>query len=308
MSIWPPPFVPTRSFLSEEADKEEREDRYRLREIDGKVDQIRARRMALVDKVRELSAEQKKLFDARKDPQTVAEKLHAEHQELGRRLASLRSERDKARHRLEELVARAREVRAEMSPSERVRPDRVRKEIEELEVRQQTQSLTLREENALIDRLRERTKLLHELEAHETVIREHENRRKEAEAAILAGRAEVERLNREWIETRAARDKKMEEIRAELQKAGTIVAQIREKALARREVMEKLDALGREFDGLDKEARRILAASRTRREEARAAIRSFAPRRGGERGGNERVEARADARLEELLKRGKVSL
>ena len=299
--------MPVRSFLSEEADNEEREDRQRLREIDGKFDQLRARRMALVEKVRELSAEQKKLFDARQEPQAIAERLHAEHQELGRRLSTLRSERDKARHQLDELVARAREVRAEMSPTERVRPDRVRKEIQELEARQQTTALPLAEENALIDRLRERTRFLKDLEAHEAVIKEHEKRRKEAEAAILAGRAEVERLGKEWSDTRAAREKKMEEIRAELLRAGTIVAQIREKALARRELMEKLDVSGRELDALDREARKILAASRARREEARVAIRTFAPRR-SERPATDRADARADQRLEELLKRGKVSL
>lgn len=299
--------MPTRSFLSEEADNEEREGRIRLREIDGKIDQLRARRMALVEKVRELSAEQKKLFDARQEPQIVAEKLHAEHQEMGHRLSALRSERDRARHHLDELVARAREIRAEISPTERVRPDRVRKEIQELEARQQTTALPIAEENALIDRMRERIKLLHDLEAHEAVLQEHEKRRKEAEAAILAGRAEVERLSKEWTDTKAARDRKMEEIRAELVRAGTIVAQIREKALARRELMQKLDASGRELDALDAEARTILAASRARREEARAAIRTFAPRR-SDRAPSDRADARADARLEELLKRGKVSL
>ncbi len=299
--------MPTRSFLSEEADQEERDGRERLREIDGKIDVLRGRRLALVEKVRELSSEQKKLFDVRQEPQAVAERLHAEHQELGRRLSTLRNDRDRARHHLDELVARAREVRAEMSPSERIRPDRVRKEIKELVARQQTSALPLAEENALIDRLRERTRLLHDLEAHESVLKEHEQRRKEAEAAVLAGRAEIDRLNQEWTATRAGRDKKMEEIRAELLRAGTIVAQIREKALARRELMQKLDVAGRELDGLDTEARKILAASRARREEARAAMRTFAPRR-SDRAPGDRAEARADARLEELLKRGKVSL
>ena len=244
-----------RSFLSEDAEKEEREDRHRLREIDAKIDRLRGQRLALVEKVRALSAEQKELFDARKEPQVVAERLHREHQELGRRLSALRSERDRARHHLDELVARAREIRAEVAPGDRVRPDRVRKEIQELEARQQTRALPLAEENALIDRLRERTRFLHDLEARESVLREHEQRRKEAEAAILSGRAEVERIGQEWTATRSARDQKMTEIRTELERAGRIVAQIREKALARRELMQALDRSGRAQDGLDDEAR-----------------------------------------------------
>ena len=99
----------------------------------------------------------------------------------------------------------------------------------------------------------------------------------------------------------------MAEIRSELERAGTIVAQMRGKALERRGLMEKLDASGRELGTIEGEARKILQSSRARRDEARAAVRAFAPRR-GDRSTGDRAEARADARLEELLKRGKVSL
>lgn len=299
--------VPRPRFLSEEDEKAEETDRRRLHDLDGKIDELRRRRLALVQRVRELSQEQKALFDQRKDPHAVAERLHGEHQELGRKLSVLRGERDRARKKLEELVARAREVRAEVPPTERVRPDRVRQEIHDLEVRQQTQSLTLAEENALIDRMRERTKLLRDLEAHETMLKEHEKRRKEAEAAIVAGRSEVDRISQEYAHTRADREGKMAEIRSELERAGTIVAQMRGKALERRGLMEKLDASGRELGTIEGEARKILQSSRARRDEARAAVRAFAPRR-GDRSTGDRAEARADARLEELLKRGKVSL
>ena len=187
--------VPRPRFLSEEDEKAEETDRRRLHDLDGKIDELRRRRLALVQRVRELSQEQKALFDQRKDPHAVAERLHGEHQELGRKLSVLRGERDRARKKLEELVARAREVRAEVPPTERVRPDRVRQEIHDLEVRQQTQSLTLAEENALIDRMRERTKLLRDLEAHETMLKEHENRPKVPEAAIVAGRSLGDRIS-----------------------------------------------------------------------------------------------------------------
>lgn len=297
--------MPSRAYLSEQAEEEERTDRDRLHEIDAKIDLLRRRRMALIDRVRELSSEQKTLFDARQAPQTLVERLDQEHRDLGRTMARLRTERDKARSHLDEVVARAREVRAEIAPGDRVRPDRVRKEIADLVARQETHALPLDEENALIDRVRERSRFLKELEARESLIEEHERRRKEAEAAVKTAREELVRINDEANKARADRDARMIQIRSELVKAGSVVAQIREKAAARREVMQKLDAMGRELDGLDHEARGILAASRDRREEARAAARNFSPHRG--RGEGAQTE-HADARLEELLKRGKITL
>ncbi len=300
------PAVPSRAYLSEEAIQEERETRDRLREIDGKLRLLGQRRLALVERVRELSAEQKSLFDARQAPQEKVERLHEEHRQLGRRLAQLRSERDRARSRLDEAIARVREIRSEMNPAERARPDRVRREIAELEARQQTSALSIEDENALIDRLRERTKFLKDLEAREAVIAEQGRKLKEAEAAVTAAREAVGQRSKELDETRRQRDRKMDEIRTELVRAGSVVAQIREKAAARREVMHKLDVLGREMRELDTEGRRLWLASRERQQEARAAARTYGashPRENGPHGPD-----RTDQKLEELLKRGKVTL
>ncbi len=301
-----PRTVPSRAYLSEEAIREERETRERLREIDGKIRLLRDRRLALVGRVRELSAEQKALFDARQVPQEKVERLHEEHRLLGRTLAQLRSERDRARSRLDEAIARAREIRAEINPAERVRPERIRKEIAELEARQQTSALSIDEENALIARLRERSKFLKEIEAREAVIAEHEKKRRDAEAAVQAARAEVEQRTQDLERARVERDRKMDEIRSELVRAGSVVAQIREKAGARREIMQKLDALGREMMELESEGRRLWLASKERQREARAAARAYGP--GGSRPGGPHAPDRTEEKLEELLKRGKVTL
>ncbi len=298
--------MPSRAYLSEEAIQEERETRDRLREIDGKIRLLRDRRLALVDRVRELSAEQKALFDTRQIPQEKVERLHEEHRALGRALAQLKSERDRARSRLDEAVARAREIRAEINPAERVRPERIRKEIADLEVHQQTNALSIDEENALIVRLRERTKFLKEVEAREAVIAEHEKKRRDAEAAVKAAREEVQKRTQDLEKARFERDRKMDEIRSELVRAGSVVAQIREKAAARREVMQKLDALGREMAALESEGRRLWLASRDRQQEARAAARAYGPARS--RLGGSHPPDRTDQKLEELLKRGKVTL
>ncbi len=295
------------AFLSEEAEKEEREDRDRLQEIDAKLRVLHQRRQDLIDQVRQLSAEQKALYDSRQVPQALAEQRYEEHRQMGREIARLREARNSARAKLDELTARAREIRSEIPASERVRPEHVRKEIVELETRQQTRALPIKEENALIARLRERTQFLKELEAHAAVLAEHEKRLKEAETAMHEARTEVTRLGTESVRLRTGRDAKLDEVRSNLAAQGSVVAQMRAKGVLRRQAMEKLDVTNREFATLDREALQILDKSRRRREEARAAARQFSPR--GRGPGPEELRARvAETTLEQLKKHGRVTL
>ncbi|MEM0129605.1 MAG: hypothetical protein QXG65_05545 [Thermoplasmata archaeon] len=300
--------MPSRAFLSEEAEAEERADRDRLREIDGKIRLLRERRMSLIGRVRELSAEQKALYDVRQEPQSRVEALHAEHRELGRKFAAARAEREKARAALDAALARAREIRAEIPATERVNPERLRREIADLESRQQTHALSLDEENALIARLRDRIRLLRELEARGAILAQHEARRREAEEEVRKARARVAELTATLDRIRRDREERMEAIRSLLVSAGGVVAQIREKATARQEIMRTLDALGREIEALEREARQLLGAHRRRREEARANARAFGPAGRSDGRHGTPPPAVEEARLEELLKRGRITL
>jgi uncharacterized coiled-coil DUF342 family protein len=295
------------AFLSEEAEQEEREGRDRLEELDAKLRVLHQRRQDLIDQVRQLSAEQKALYDSRHAPQAVAEQRYEEHRQMGREIARLRDARNAARAKLDELTARAREIRSEIPASERVRPEHVRKEIAELENRQQTRALPIKEENALIARLRERTQFLKELEAHAAILAEHEKRLKDAETAMREARGEVTRLGTESVRLKTDREAKLDEVRSNLAAQGSVVAQMRAKGALRRQLMEKLDATNREFATLDREALQILEKSRQRRDEARAAARQFSPGRRGP--GPEEVRARvAESTLEQLKKNGRVTL
>jgi uncharacterized coiled-coil DUF342 family protein len=292
--------------LSDDQELQEREAQTRLRAIDARLQSLDTKRRELIVEMRRMSAEQKALYDRRQAPQTEVERLYDEHGDLGRKVAELRNQRDAARRALEEAVIQFREVRLAFAPGERMRPDQIRREIAQLEHRQQTRALPLDEENELIAHLRQRHKDLRTAEAQTQVVADHALRRKEAETRVATARAEVERLGAESAKTRSARDSKMGEVRSKLVAAGGLVAELRAKGKARAEVMEKIDVLSREMNDLDREGRRVLGELRARRDEARKTVRAFAPSRGGPPAAQ--LDHHADARLQELLKRGKVTL
>ena len=297
--------MPARPILSDEEERQEREDQDHLHLLDGKLDRLYEQRGELISEMRRLSAEQKALYDRRQAPQAEVEELYRAHGELGKELAQLRADRDRARQAVEEAVIRLRELKLTFSPGERVNPERLRKEIADLELRQQTRALSLEDENALIALARQKSKELKEAEARGSVVAEHERQRKEAEAGVGGARARLDGIVRTMAAKRTERDAKMAEIRAKLATAGGLIADLRAKGRERADVMAKVDAASREIVEMEREGRRILGQIRVRRDEARKTLRAYTrPRRPVE----DILESAAEAHLEELLKRGKVTL
>jgi uncharacterized coiled-coil DUF342 family protein len=297
--------VTPRVLLSEEVDREDRDDRQRLRTLEQRFETLLERRRVLLADFRKLSSEQRSLYDRRQQPQEEVEKLYQAHNQLGHRLVELRTARDQARRKVEEAVIAKRELLLTFKSDERERPDQIRREIAELELRQQTRALTIAEENELIARVRKRSADLKDAEARVQIVATHEAQRKEADLAIANARAEVERLGEEFRKAREERDRAMGTIRERLQEAGGMIAELRTKGKARAEAMRELDAVSRELDAVDREGRELLARSRARRAEAIKTIRQYSGRR---RPGEDALASIAEAHLEELMKRGKISL
>ncbi len=298
--------MPTRSHLSEEGEREDRSDQETLHRLEARHRALVGQRHELIVQMRTLSGEQRELYERRRAPQADVERLYDEHGKLGKRLATLRSARDDARKKVEAAVIARRELLLSIGPSEPARPDQIRREIADLELRQQTRALPIDEENALIARLRQRTAELKKAEAQAALVAEHANRRKAADAAIVAARADVERIGQEMDAARRERDGKMSEVRAKLEAAGGVVAEMRAKGKARSELMGQIDKVGREIMALEREGKDVFQRLKARRDEARKLLRSFAPPR--ERVPAEVVATAADRRFEELMKRGKVTL
>ena len=294
-----------RVVLSEESDRQERDERQQLRYLEGRFETLLTKRRTLLSELRKLSAEQKELFDRRQDRQAEVESLYRSHSELGHKLVALRSGRDAARRKVEEAVVAKRELLLTFDRKEGERPELIRKEIAELELRQQTRALPIEEENALIARLRQRTADLKEAEARSGVVADHARLRKEADLAIASARAEVDRLGEEFQAARTERDASMKAIHGHLEAAGGLLAELRTKGKARAELMHEVDAVSRELDGVDREGRELLAKTRARRAEAVRTLRQYSGRR---RPAEETIATVAEAHLEELMKRGKVTL
>jgi len=298
--------VPPRALLSDQEEREDRDDRDRIRTLDTKLRSLFDRREAMILEVRKITSEQKSIYGRRQEPQVEVERLYEEHHLLGRRIVELRSARETARKKVEDAVVNVREARLSFAPGERVRPDQIRKEIAELELRQQTRALPIDEENALIALLRQRSHDLKQAEARTAVVASHQQKLKDAEAALVAAREEFATRTQELAAAKADRDSKMMAVRAKLEVAGGLIATLREKGKARAELVAQIDALSRDMDTLDREARQLLARSRSRRDQARRTLRAYTHTRGPP--SEELLAATAEANLEELLKRGKVTL
>ncbi|HXQ48910.1 MAG TPA: hypothetical protein VN842_03935 [Thermoplasmata archaeon] len=298
--------MPPRVVLSEEEEQKDRDDRDRLQEMERKFRSLETRRGTLIEEMQRLSSEQKALYDRRQAPQQEVERIYEVHGALGKKLMELRSAREKARRHLEAAVVAVRELRLAYPSTERVRPEQLKREIADLELKQQTSALPIEEENALIGRIRERSRELKSAETRAATIAEHEKQRKEADSRVRACRAEVDRLGAEFAQARADRDAMMSTIRSKLEAAGSLVAEMRARGKARAELMETIDGMGREMATLDQEARRIYGEGRARREEAQRTLRAYTRPRG--RTNDEVVTNFADAQLQELLKRGKITL
>ncbi len=301
--------MPGRAYLSEEAEEEERKDRDRLYELRGKLRELVDKRRVLLGEFHRLSDEQRVLYEARAPKEEEVERVHREYQELGHALSRARTARDAARHQLEESVAELREFQALNPRAESSRPEEIRREVAELERRQQTQTLSLTDENALIDRLRALTKRAEEAEKGKTRAEEREKRIHALEKVVAERLALARKAAEELPRLRAERDQRMQSIRGRLAASGELVSQIREKAKARGAAMDRVRTISAEIDGLEREADQLARNSRQRRDEARQAIGAY--RQGVRATGSARGASDAqvaDRQLEELLKRGRVTL
>lgn len=294
--------------LSEADEAAERSDREELRRLEGKIREARNRRQAFLEEFRQLSAEQKELYDQRAPRQAALEALNQEHHDIGRALGELRRRRDDGRRRLDEALQRLREFRALGPRTERARPEQIQREIADLEMRQQTNALPIAEENQLILHLRELTRTLEEAKRHASESEERAKKLRELEVALATARTEVDALGAEMGRAREARERAMQSMRARLVEEGRLVADLREKGRRRAETMDRLEAANKEVGVLEREADRIFQQMRGRRHEARQTVRDYNRNVRDSVAGPDAYARAAESQLQELLKRGRVTL
>jgi uncharacterized coiled-coil DUF342 family protein len=303
--------VPGRFQLSEDDERAEADARERLRHAQSKMRELRDRRGMLLEQIRQLSDEQHALHEQMAPERERVEMTHEEYRELGHKLAEIRARRDALRPKLEAALAETRWARP--APHDRrsappARPDQIRQEMAALELKQQTQALSLPDENALIDHLRE---LRRQLEV--AVKTEGERAQQEAERQAKVTRfrelrAEFDQLTEDLRRLKAERDGRMDSMRTKLAEVGAEISQIREKARARGALFEKVEEINRQMVALDREIRDTLIATRARRQEARQTIVEYNRSAREAVGGSAVAAQAADDQFQQLMKTGKVTL
>jgi len=128
------------------------------------------------------------------------------------------------------------------------------------------------------------------------------------ETAFQASRAEVDRLNAEMMRTKTERERRMQSMRQQLVEVGRLITEIREKGRLRGLAMERLDAANREVGELERTADQLVARLKGRRHEAQRTIRDYNRTVRDTLSGHDAYARAAEAQLEELLKRGRVTL
>jgi uncharacterized coiled-coil DUF342 family protein len=297
-----------RTPLSEEAEREEEQGRERLRAAETKLRELGSRRQGLLEQVHRLSDQQKELYDLRQPKQQHLDEIHDAHRSAGQKLSELRRRRDQVRGLVDEALIQLRLVRQELPKGDHLRPEQIRRDMAQLELRQQTHALPLPEENALIDQLRAMKKQLVRAEKDHGLVEVHEAKRKAAEENLAQRRKEFEELSATLQHLHTERDRTMQAMRAVLLEVGQLVAEIREKGRQRAEVMTRLDTTNRQFMELDREVGGLLEASRRRRQEAHKTMGEYNRAVRSSVSGTSVVERTAEAQLAELLKRGRVTL
>jgi uncharacterized coiled-coil DUF342 family protein len=298
----------TRPVLTEEAEQEDRDDRDKIRHSESKLRDLYNRRAVLLDQVHQLSDGQRDLFEERQRRQNAVEEVYQDHQAMGNRLAELRRARDAARSKLDEAVVSGRMVRGEMPKGDHATPDQIRKEMESLEHRQQTTALPLKDENALIDRMRALKAQLVAAEKDRAAIQAVLAKRKEAEDAVRARKVELDAIHNEFEGLRANRERAMASIRDRLVDVGGLLAQVREKAKERAAVMARVDAFSEEIRALEQDVNARLRATRDRRQEAKRTVVDYNREVRRNVAGEGAYAQAAEQQLEELMKRGRVTL
>ncbi len=310
MEALPRPVAARLRWLSEEQEQKDRDLREEIHSAEQKLYNLKDRRGDLLALARRLGDEALTLQDRRGPLYEEVEQYHQRYRDLGRRQAEVRAQRDKARARAEELISelqRGRERHRDSDP--RPRPDRLSQEIAQLERRQQTSVMTLKEENALITRIRELRGQLSQAEKAEAVWKMEDQSQQGARDELARARQLADELNGKFEELRGERQKVLDQVKGRLVEIGHLVGEIRARGKARSEALQKADALGLEIRELERSVMGKIQDSRQLNQEARRTLEDHnrAVRGAGHR--EEEVRHRtAEDNLRTLFQKGKIEL
>jgi uncharacterized coiled-coil DUF342 family protein len=297
--------VPRPTYLSEEDEAAELATQDRLREVESRARALQERRYRTVAEADRLTGELealRKVWSAKE--REVGDARHA-FREIGGRLDELRAERTRARAQIEELRAKLGALPRPKGETARLGVERIRRQILDLQVRQQTVALSLPDENAIIDRIRELQRTFATAEAGLAAEQKERGERAAVEKAIREAQAQTDRLAEEAARLHALRRSQFESIRARREAEQGALGALRDKVRARDALDASVKTLSGQLTDCEGEIRGLLRESRDRRREARETLHEFGRRARPPEGA---PADQAERQLSDLLRNGKIRL
>lgn len=254
------------------------------------IKSLKERRYGLIEEVRRLRQERRELIERAKTLREQIRSLREKRRKLVEEVRGLRQERRKLLERIKAVVSELdeqRRIAAELRPLARRSIAAIRRRIEELEWKQQTQVLTPQQEKEIIDEITRLEAMLEKTMQARQVLQELSERRAELMGLRLQLRSYGEEI-RKRSEAISRIDERVNELRAELDQLSPRID----------ELSKRIEEMSQEIDRLREEINERVARLRELSEQLR-----------GLRTGRERqrlIEIYAEKRrqVEEKLKRG----
>lgn len=287
-----------------QAEKESREKRFAA---EDKFEALRRQRSDSLNLVDRLSEEILTLQKRRQELNTEVQNAHDSFRSLGDQQKHLREERKRLFDRLEELTHSLHKTKGENTRDKGPNARSVAAEIARLEREQQTRVMTLKEENALIDRIRHMRSQLLEREKVEADWMKTESEASTVKDEILELRKKLQQANERLDSFHGERDAAMAKIQSSLGEVGHVLNEIRSKGKIRTDMLDKARGIAQQMQEMGRTVLDLQRESRKRVSEARARIAEHGShqRSNFNEGARERA---ADELLSALLKNGKVEL
>lgn len=298
--------VRAENILSEEAIQEEKKNREERVSAEVKMDELRFRRRDALDGVNKLSDEIMAMQRRRQELNDEVQNWHNQFRQLGDRQRELRNQCGKLMEQLDELTKLLRNEKALPKEARGPRSSTLTGEIARLEREQQTKVLNLKEENALIDKIRQLRATLSEREKVEAKWMEVEADASRIRTEIELTREKLTLANKEIDETRGKRDEAMDKVKQTLGEVAHVLSEIRTKGKTRTELLERARAVGDEMQKMGSKMLELHEQSRQRISEARKNMAAHSGSRRHVTG--EQRERSAEDMLSSLFKNGKIEM
>ena len=298
----------TGNILTDDAAEEERKTRDNRIAAEQKLRGLMGERRDLFQIVDRLSEEVMDLQRRRQSLNDTAQSLHGGFRDLGAKQRTLREERGRVLDRLDELTNSLYQKKSTVPRGAHGGYRRLGAEIASLEKAQQTKVMSLKEENALIDKIRQMRQQLTEAEKLEAKWMEEEASASGLKKELEEQRKKLAQVTEELDRIRVQRDEEMGKVKSTLAEIGHVLTEIRTKGRVRMETLDKVRAINEQMGAMGKKVLELANESRSRVHEARKAYRDH----------NEAIrhtftsqaaqDKSAETNLSNLFKNGKIQL